>query len=95
MEGITKGYETGNEELWSQLNDEWKLVKTHEWISCKNRGQLKKAYMLRNQIKWGANYTFAELIQLENLFINTLKANDVSNPMQKDAIKKACKMSVA
>ena len=51
--------------------------------------------MLRNQIKWGQNYTFEELISLENLFVNTLNANDVSNPMQKDAIKKACKMSVA
>ena len=32
---------------------------------------------------------------LESLFVNTLKANNVSSPMQKDAIKKACKMSVA
>ena len=32
---------------------------------------------------------------LENLFMNTLQANEISNPMQKDAIKKACKMSVA
>ena len=94
MEGITKGYETGNEELWSQLNDEWKLVKTHDELVARIE-PIKEGYMLRNQIKWGANYTFAELIQLENLFINTLKANDVSNPMQKDAIKKACKMSVA
>ena len=51
--------------------------------------------MYRNQIKWGQNYTFEELISLENLFVNTLNSNDVSNPMQKDAIKKACKMSIA
>lgn len=56
---------------------------------------IKEGYMLRNQIKWGANYTFAELIELENLFINTLEANNVSNPMQIDAIKKACKLSIA
>jgi hypothetical protein len=50
---------------------------------------------LRNRIKWGAGYSFEELISLENLFVNTLNANDVSNPMQIDAIKKACKMSVS
>lgn len=56
---------------------------------------IKQGYVIRNQIKWGSNYTFEELIQLESLFTSTLKANDVSNPMQKDAIKKACKMSIA
>jgi len=56
---------------------------------------IKEAYLLRNRIKWGSNYTFEELISLENLFVNTLNANDVSNPMQIDAIKKACKMSVS
>jgi hypothetical protein len=29
------------------------------------------------------------------LFVNTLKAHDISNPMQIDAIKKACKISIA
>ncbi|RLI48741.1 hypothetical protein DRO61_06055 [Candidatus Bathyarchaeota archaeon] len=40
-------------------------------------------------------YQFEELVYLENLFVETLEANNVSNPMQIDAIKKACKMSVA
>ena len=55
---------------------------------------IKENYLLRNRIKWGSNYTFEELINLENLFVNTLQANDISNPMQIDAIKKACKLSV-
>lgn len=76
------------------MNEEWGLVQTHEELIAKIR-PIKEGYMLRNQIKWGSNYSFEELISLENLFVNTLKANDVSNPMQKDAIKKACKMSIA
>lgn len=32
---------------------------------------------------------------MENLFTQTLEANNVSNPMQIDAIKKACQLSVA
>ena len=87
-------YEHLNTDLWKQLNEEWGLVQTHEELIAKIR-PIKEGYMLRNQIKWGSNYNFEELITLENLFLNTLKANDVSNPMQKDAIKKACKMSIA
>ena len=83
-----------NKQLWKELNEEWGLVQTHEELIAKIR-PIKEGYMLRNQIKWGSNYSFEELIGLENLFVNTLKANDVSNPMQKDAIKKACKMSIA
>ena len=87
-------YDHINKDLWKDLNNEWGLVQTHEELIAKIR-PIKEGYMLRNQIKWGSNYTFEELITLENLYLNTLKANDVSNPMQKDAIKKACKMSVA
>lgn len=87
-------YEDTNKELWKKADDEWKLVRTHEELIMKIK-PIKEGYLLRNQIKWGQNYTFEELISLENLFVNTLNANDVSNPMQKDAIKKACKMSVA
>lgn len=94
MQNISEEYENKNKDLWKDLNNEWNLVQTHEELIARIE-PIREGYMLRNQIKWGSNYTFTELIQLENLFINTLKANDVSNPMQKDAIKKACKMSVA
>ena len=87
-------YETVNLETWRELDKEWELVQTHEELISKI-APIKAGYMQRNQIKWGTGYTFEELIALENLFVNTLKANNVSSPMQKDAIKKACKMSVA
>ena len=87
-------YETVNLNTWRELDKEWELVQTHEELVAKI-APIKAGYMQRNQIKWGTGYTFEELISLENLFVNTLKANNVSSPMQKDAIKKACKMSVA
>lgn len=51
--------------------------------------------MERNATKWGPNYTFDEYVKLENLLISTLRANDITNPLQIDAIKKACTISVA
>lgn len=87
-------YENDAEETWAILNKEWSLITRHEELIAKI-APIKQGYVERNQIKWGSNYTFSQLIQLENLFVSTLQANDVSNPMQKDAIKKACKLSVS
>jgi len=80
-------------DLWKKLNDEWKLNTTHEELLSKIQ-PIKEGFLLRNRIKWGVNWSFEEIIMLESLFVNTLKAHDISNPMQIDAIKKACKMSV-
>ena len=87
-------YQDTNRDLWKEADKQWALVRTHEELIVRIK-PIKEGYMLRNQIKWGQNYTFEELIQLESLFTSTLNSNDVSNPMQKDAIKKACKMSIA
>lgn len=87
-------YQTQTADLWTKADEEWRLIQTHEELIA-NIAPIKEGYILRNKIKWGSNYTFEELIELENLFVNTLKANDISNPMQIDAIKKACKLSIA
>lgn len=86
-------YNTPTSDLWKRANEEWKLVLTHEELMERIQ-PIKEGYVLRNKIKWGSDYTFQELIELENLFVNTLKANDITNPMQIDAIKKACKLSI-
>lgn len=81
------------EDLWKKVNEQWKFNTMHEEIIAKI-APIKDGYILRNKIKWGVDYTFEELIMLENLFVNTIKAHDVNNPMQIDAIKKSCKMSI-
>ena len=87
-------YETSTLDAWEIVNKEWELIQTHaELISAIK--PIKEGFILRNHIKWGSNYVFEELISLENLFVKTLEANNVSNPMQVDAIKKACKLSVS
>ena len=87
-------YEGSTHDLWRKVNEEWELSLTHEELIAALQ-PIKEDYLRRNRIKWGSDYTFEELISLENLFVNTLEANDISNPMQIDAIKKACKLSIA
>lgn len=80
-------------DLWAKLDEEWQRCKTFEQLLAKVE-KVKTSFISRNEIKWGPNYTFEEYVQLENLLISTLRANDISNPLQIDAIKKACKISV-
>lgn len=87
-------YDTETKEAWKIVDEEWSLMTTHAELMSAIK-PIKKAFIVRNHIKWGSQYNFEELISLENLFVKTLEANNVSNPMQVDAIKKACKLSVA
>lgn len=45
-------------------------------------------------MKWGEGYSFEEYLKLENLLVSTLRANDITNPFQIDAIQKACLISL-
>ena len=86
-------YQPATKDWWYELNEEWAACQTFEQLLAKIT-PIKQKFIERNQVKWGSNYSFEEYVQLENLLISTLRANDVSNPMQIDAIKKACRISV-
>ena len=86
-------FEGPTADLWREVDKEWAKVKTYTDIMLKIP-TLRQAFEERARVKWGMEYTFGELIQLENLLINTIKAYDISDPMRLDAIKKASKLSV-
>ena len=86
-------YQPGTKDWWTELNEEWSTCQTFEQLLAKIE-PIKQKFIDRNRVKWGANYTFEEYVQLENLLTSTLRANDISNPLQIDAIKKACRISV-
>lgn len=88
-----KEYITNTKDVWKKVNKEWEKSLTH--IKLLERiSYIKDAFLDRGRIKWGTNFSFEELIQLENLFSTTVGAFDINNPMQIDAIKKACKASL-
>lgn len=80
-------------DLWGKLDEEWQQCRTLEQILAKVE-PVKQKFMERNRVKWGANYNFEDYIKLENLLVSTLRANDITNPLQIDAIKKACLISL-
>ena len=86
-------YQMATKDWWTELNEEWATCQTFEQLLAKIE-PIKNKFIERNKVKWGSNYSFEEYVQLENLLISTLRANDISNPLQIDAIKKACRISV-
>ncbi len=88
-----KEYITNTKDVWKKVNKEWEKSLTHAQL-LERISYIKDAFLDRGRIKWGTNFTFEELIQLENLFSTTVGAFDINNPMQIDAIKKACKASL-
>jgi hypothetical protein len=86
-------YQSQTKDWWFELNEEWASCVTFEQLLSKI-DPIKKKFIERNKIKWGANYEFEDFVQLENLLVSTLRANDITNPLQIDAIKKACKISL-
>lgn len=89
----TKEYMSNTQDVWKEVNKEWEKSFTHAELLNKI-SKIKASFIDRARIKWGTNFTFEELIQLENLFTTTVGSFDVNNPMQIDAIKKACKASL-
>lgn len=55
---------------------------------------IKEGYLMRGRLKWGDQYTFEELIQLDQLYTRTIKANNIISPMQKVAVKTLCQLQM-
>ena len=81
-------------DLWGEVNAEWERCGTFTAL-LERIEPIKEQFMARARVKWGANYSFEELMQLESLLVSTVRAADISNPLQIDAIKKACRISLA
>lgn len=80
-------------DLWPEVEKEWAKVKSYTDIMLKIP-EVRQSFEERARVKWGPDYSFGELIQLENLLINTIKVYNITDPMRLDAIKKAAKLSV-
>lgn len=75
------------------MEKEWAEVKTHRRL-LEKVNEIKVDFIERMHEKWGGEYSFEELMQLESQFNSIITALNVSNPTQLENIKKVCKMSV-
>lgn len=80
-------------DLWTEVNKEWEQCNTFAELLA-NIEPVKEQFMRRARVKWGGNYSFEEYMQLDSLLVSTLRAGDITNPLQIDAIKKAARISI-
>lgn len=55
---------------------------------------LREAIEARGKIKWGEEFTFQQIVKLEDIYENTVKQYNITSSLQQDAIRKAAKLSI-
>lgn len=86
-------YTSTTKDLWIKANKEWEKCRSLNEILCKIK-PIQESYTTRGQLKWGDQYTFQDIIRLDSMYTRTLKANNITNPMQKEAVKTLCKLQL-
>ena len=86
-------YASSTHDLWARTNKEWE--KTRSFAEILNKlNYIRDSYVTRSAMKWGTKYTFEEFIKLDALYTRTIKANNITNPLQKEAVKTLCKIHI-
>lgn len=78
---------------WVKVQEEWSKTIRHEIILAKIQ-PIKESFLERCKIKWNDGFTFYEYIRLEDLFINTVRNYNITDPIKLDNIKKVCRSAV-
>ena len=86
-------YTSSTRDLWSRANKEWEKCRSFAQVLQRIK-PIKESYIERGYIKWGEQYTFEELVKLDSIYSRTLKANNIINPMQKEAVRTLCKLQI-
>lgn len=55
---------------------------------------LREAIEARGKVKWGNEFTFQQIMKLEDIYENTVKQYNITSSLQQDAIRKAAKLSI-
>lgn len=86
-------YKTATTDTRGRVNSEWAKKRSFAEI-LKKIEPIRESYCDRGHIKWGTQYTFEELLHLDSLYTATLRANNIINPLQKEAVKTLCKLQI-
>lgn len=86
-------YSSSTHDLWERTTKEWEKCRSFTQILNKLT-PIKESYIERGRLKWGEQYTFEDLIRLDSLYTRTIKANNIVNPLQREAVKALCKLHI-
>ena len=78
---------------FQKLNDEW-AERTTQIDILNSVSEIKESFIERARINWGAQYSFEELVKLEDLYYQSLKANSITNPIQRESLRTLLKIMI-
>lgn len=86
-------YNSSTQDVWAIANKEWEKCRTQAQLIAKIE-PIKQSYIERAAIKWGGNYSYEDYVKLDSTYNATLRANNITNPLQKEAVKMLCKIHI-
>jgi hypothetical protein len=89
----TGEYEDKTDLTFEKLNELWAKT-THQIDIMNNIQPIKDAFVERGQLDWGKQYSYEDLIKLDDLYIKSLKANSITNPIQKESLRTLIKVMI-
>lgn len=93
LDGQTGEYIDRAQLTWEAVNSLWsKTVKQRDILL--RLQPLQADFVTRERINWGDQYDFNDLIKLNDLYIQSLKANSITNPIQKESLRTLLKIMI-
>ena len=86
-------YSSSTSDLWNTANAEWEKT-THFTAILQRIEPIRDSYTERSRMKWGEQYTFQQLRELDGLYTRTIRSNRITNPLQKAAVQTLCKLQL-
>ena len=93
LDGQTGEYIDRAQLTFESINNLWAKTTKQRDILLRLK-PLQDDFVARERINWGDQYDFNDLIKLSDLYIQSLKANSITNPIQKESLRTLLKIMI-
>lgn len=93
LNGETGEYTDRADLTFEAINNLWAKTTKQRDILLRLK-PLQDDFVARERINWGDQYDFNDLVKLSDLYIQSLKANSITNPIQKESLRTLLKIMI-
>lgn len=93
LDGQTGEYVDRAQLTFETINNLWAKTTKQRDILLRLK-PLQEDFVARERINWGDQYDFNDLVKLSDLYIQSLKANSITNPIQKESLRTLLKIMI-
>lgn len=93
LDGSTGEYIDRAQLTFETINNLWAKTTKQRDILLRLK-PLQDDFVARERINWGDQYDFNDLLKLSDLYIQSLKANSITNPIQKESLRTLLKIMI-